>query len=186
MLMMAVTSLSVGVRVAGDLTQFVLPRNCTLPCRKSARFMTLLENQSEVTIEVREGTRPLTCHQELVMKFALPLTTHARKRHHVIDVTFDMDANDCLTVIARDVTTGSEARQSMPSLNRRRYTHEQIERLVNDGEEFEEVDASKVELVSAQQVRWAEEYNRKLQGMYRNTHLALITTLISFGTRICL
>ena len=164
LLMAEVTSLSIGVRVAGDLTEFVLPRG-TLPCKRSVKLMTLLDNQKSATIEIREGTRTPTCHNEHVMRMSFPLNAHAHKRYHVLELTLEIDASECLVVRVYDVITKVKAVQQLRKEARRRYTHAHVETMVNEGEEYEEIDARQAAQVRAEQVRWAEEYNRKLHGM---------------------
>lgn len=107
-LLLDVTSLSLGVETKGDRFTKIIERNSTIPIKKTMRFSTITDNQQTVTIHVLQGERELASENKSLGHFNLVGIPMAAKGIPQIDVTFEIDANGIVRVSARDVKTGLE------------------------------------------------------------------------------
>ena len=103
-----VTPLSMGIETLGGVMTKLIDANTTIPARKSETFSTAADNQTEVTIHVLQGERPMAAQNKSIGQFNLTGIAPARRGVPQIEVTFDIDANGILKVSAKDKATGKE------------------------------------------------------------------------------
>ena len=103
-----VTPLSMGIETMGGVMTKLIDANTTIPCKKSEVFSTATDNQTEVTIHVLQGERPMAAQNKSIGQFNLTGIAPARRGVPQIEVTFDIDANGILKVSAKDKATGKE------------------------------------------------------------------------------
>ncbi|HZK02796.1 MAG TPA: molecular chaperone DnaK [Bacteroidaceae bacterium] len=103
-----VTPLSMGIETLGGVMTKLIESNTTIPCKKSEVFSTAADNQTEVTIHVLQGERPMANQNKSIGQFNLTGIAPARRGLPQIEVTFDIDANGILKVSAKDKATGKE------------------------------------------------------------------------------
>src|SRR5574344_1027834 len=103
-----VTPLSMGIETMGGVMTKLIDANTTIPCKKSEVFSTAADNQTEVTIHVLQGERPMASQNKSIGQFNLTGIAPARRGVPQIEVTFDIDANGILKVTAKDKATGKE------------------------------------------------------------------------------
>ena len=103
-----VTPLTLGIETMGGVMTKLIDANTTIPCKKSEVFSTAADNQTEVTIHVLQGERPMVNQNKSIGQFNLTGITPARRGVPQIEVTFDIDANGILKVSAKDKATGKE------------------------------------------------------------------------------
>src|SRR5881227_293535 len=102
MLLLDVTPLSLGIETLGGVTTVLIPRNTTIPTRKSETFSTAADNQSSVEVKVFQGERPMAGDNRLLGKFGLDGIPPAPRGVPQVEVTFDIDANGIVNVSAKD------------------------------------------------------------------------------------
>ena len=107
-LLLDVTPLSLSIETMGGVATRLIERNTTIPTRKSQIFSTAADNQTEVTIHVLQGERPMAAQNKSIGQFNLTGIAPARRGVPQIEVTFDIDANGILNVSAKDKATGKE------------------------------------------------------------------------------
>ena len=103
-----VTPLTLGIETLGGVMTKLIDANSTIPCKKSETFSTAADNQTEVTIHVLQGERPMAAQNKSIGQFNLTGIAPARRGVPQIEVTFDIDANGILKVSAKDKATGKE------------------------------------------------------------------------------
>jgi molecular chaperone DnaK len=107
-LLLDVTPLSLGVETLGGVMTTLIPRNTTIPTRKSEVFSTAADNQTSVEIHVLQGERPVASGNRSLGKFHLIGIPPAPRGVPQVEVTFDIDANGILNVSAKDTATNKE------------------------------------------------------------------------------
>ena len=103
-----VTPLTLGIETMGGVMTKLIEANATIPVKKSEVFSTAADNQTEVTIHVLQGERPMAAQNKSIGQFNLTGIAPARRGVPQIEVTFDIDANGILSVSAKDKATGKE------------------------------------------------------------------------------
>lgn len=127
-----VTPLSLGIETKGGIFTVLIPRNTTIPTRKSETFTTAADGQTEVEVRVSQGERPMARENKLLGVFHLAGIPPAPAGVPQIEVTFDIDANGILQVAAKDMGTGRE--QSIRITGSTNLNKEEIERMVREAE----------------------------------------------------
>jgi molecular chaperone DnaK len=143
-LLLDVTPLSIGVETAGAVFTRLIPRNTTIPTRKSEIFSTAVDNQPFVKIHVLQGEREMAADNKSLAYFELVGIPPAPRGVPRIEVAFDIDANGILKVSAKDLGTGKE--QSVNVVPTSGLTEGQIEALVTEAEQTAGEDAVRREL----------------------------------------
>jgi molecular chaperone DnaK len=131
-LLLDVTPLSLGIETLGGVTTVLIPRNTTIPTKKSEVFSTADDNQTTVEIHVLQGERELATYNKTIGKFQLTGIPPAPRGMPQVEVTFDIDANGILHVTARDKATGKEQKIRIEASSG--LSESEVERMVKDAE----------------------------------------------------
>ncbi|AAS53723.2 AFR352Cp [Eremothecium gossypii ATCC 10895] len=140
-LLLDVTPLSLGIETLGGVFTRLIPRNTTIPTKKSQIFSTAAAGQTSVEIRVFQGERELVRDNKLIGNFTLSGIPPAEKGVPQIEVTFDIDADGIINVSARD--KGSNKDASITVAGSSGLSDAEIEKMVNDAEKYKEQDESR-------------------------------------------
>ncbi len=140
-----VTPLSLGVEVKGGLFHKLIPRNTTIPTKKSEIFTTAEDGQTEVEINVLQGERELAKDNKSLGRFALTGIAPAPRGVPQIEVTFDIDSDGIAHVSAKDKGTGKE--QSIVISGSSNLSEDDIKRMVEEAKKYEEEDKKRKQQV---------------------------------------
>ncbi|MGA2766035.1 MAG: molecular chaperone DnaK [Spirochaetia bacterium] len=146
-LLLDVTPLSLGIETLGGVSTKLIERNTTIPTRKSEIFSTAADNQTEVTIRVLQGERPMANDNVELGRFNLVGIPPAQRGVPQVEVSFDIDANGIVSVAAKDLGTGKQ--QSIKITAPKKLSKEEIEKMVRQAEQFAADDAKRKEEVEA-------------------------------------
>ena len=140
-----VTPLSMGIETLGGVMTRLIEANTTIPCKKSEVFSTAADNQTEVTIHVLQGERPMAAQNKSIGQFNLTGIAPARRGVPQIEVSFDIDANGILKVSAKDKATGKE--QAIRIEASSGLSKEEIERMKAEAEANADADKKEREKI---------------------------------------
>ncbi|HXF42783.1 MAG TPA: molecular chaperone DnaK [Pyrinomonadaceae bacterium] len=146
-LLLDVTPLTLGIETLGGVMTPMIPRNTTIPTRKSEIFSTAADNQTSVEVHVLQGERPMAADNKTLGKFHLVGIPPAPRGVPQIEVTFDIDANGIVNVSAKDVGTGREQKITITASSG--LTKEEIDRMMKDAESHASEDAKRKEEIEA-------------------------------------
>jgi molecular chaperone DnaK len=146
-LLLDVTPLSLSIETMGGVATPMIPRNTTIPVKKSEIFSTAEDSQSAVDVKVFQGERPMAADNTLLGQFRLEGIPPAPRGMPQIEVTFDIDANGIINVTAKDKATGKT--QNISITANTNLNKNDIERMVQEAQAHAADDAKRKELVDA-------------------------------------
>jgi molecular chaperone DnaK len=146
-LLLDVTPLSLGIETLGGVFTKLIERNTTIPTKKSQIFSTAADNQTSVEIHVLQGERQMAKDNMSLGRFTLEGIPPAPRGVPQIEVTFNLDANGILNVSAKDKGTGKE--QTITIKSSSGLEDSEVERMVNEAQQYAEEDRKRKELVEA-------------------------------------
>ena len=158
-----VTPLSLGVETLGGVMTTLIPRNTTIPTRKTEAFSTAEDNQSAVTIQVLQGERTMAAENRRLAHFNLEGIAPAPRGVSRVEVTFDIDADGILNVSAKDQTTGKEQRITVTAASG--LASEEIERLVKEAARHANEDRRRRQEVEQRNV--ADAFTHQTERLFR-------------------
>ncbi len=140
-----VTPLNMGIETLGGVMTTMIEANATIPCKKTETFSTAADNQTEVTIHVLQGNRPMASQNKSIGNFNLTGIAPARRGVPQIEVSFDIDANGILKVSAKDKATGKEQEIRIEASSG--LSKEEIERMKAEAEANADADKKEKERI---------------------------------------
>jgi molecular chaperone DnaK len=146
-LLLDVTPLSLAIETMGGVATVLIPRNTTIPTKKSQVFSTAADNQSAVDIHITQGERQFSRDNKTLGQFRLDGIPPARRGVPQIEVTFDIDSNGIVNVSAKDLGTGKEQHITITSSTN--MSDADIEKAVQEAAEFEAQDKKRKETIDA-------------------------------------
>ncbi len=147
LLLLDVTPLTLSIETMGGVATSMIPRNTTIPTKKSETFSTAADNQTEVEVHVMQGERPMAAQNRTLGKFKLGGILPAPRGVPQIEVTFDIDANGILNVSAKDNATGKDAKITITSSSG--LSKDEVERMAKDAEAHAAEDKEAKEKIEA-------------------------------------
>ncbi|XP_061338286.1 heat shock 70 kDa protein 4-like [Gastrolobium bilobum] len=164
--LMDVTPLSLGVSVVGDLMSVVIPRNTTIPVKKTKTFVTTVDNQSTALIEVYEGERTRASDNNLLGSFNLSLPPAPRGL--LMEDCFAIDADGILTVSSKEKATGNE-KEIIITNDKGRLSIQQIRSMIQEAEKYKDEDEKYQKKVTAMNA--LDDYVYKIQNAVYNINI---------------
>ena len=147
LLLLDVTPLTLSIETLGGVATAMIPRNTTIPTKKSETFSTAADNQTEVEVHVLQGERPMAGQNRTLGKFKLAGIPPAPRGVPQIEVTFDIDANGILNVNAKDTATGKDQRITITSSSG--LSKEEVERMAKEADAHASEDKEQREQIEA-------------------------------------
>ncbi|KAJ2346122.1 Heat shock protein ssb1 [Coemansia erecta] len=148
LLLLDVVPLSLGVELQGGVMGVVVPRNTSIPTNKQRVFTTTVDNQTNVEFPIYEGERLMTKDNNLLGNFSLSGIIPAPRNVPELEVTFDIDANGILKVTSVDRASGRKADITISNATGH-LSAADIERMVNEAEQFKEEDQGREDAIQA-------------------------------------
>jgi molecular chaperone DnaK len=147
LLLLDVTPLTLSIETLGGVATTMIPRNTTIPTKKTETFSTAADNQTEVEVHVLQGERPMAAQNRTLGKFKLSGIPPAPRGVPQVEVTFDIDANGILNVTAKDNATGKDQKITITSSTG--LSKEEVERMAKEAEAHASEDRTKREEIEA-------------------------------------
>ncbi len=147
LLLLDVTPLTLSIETLGGVATPMIPRNTTIPTKKTETFSTAADNQNSVEIHVLQGERPMAGQNRTLGKFHLTGLPPAPRGVPQIEVTFDIDANGILNVMAKDNATGKDQKITITSSSG--LSKEEVERMAKEAESHSAEDKAKKEEIES-------------------------------------
>src|SRR3954466_14042250 len=147
LLLLDVTPLTLSIETLGGVSTPMIPRNTTIPTRKTETFSTAADSQTSVEVHVLQGERPMANQNRTLGKFHLTGIPMAPRGVPQIEVTFDIDANGILNVTAKDNATGKDQKITITSSSG--LSKEDVERMAKEAEAHAEEDKKRREEIEA-------------------------------------
>jgi molecular chaperone DnaK len=181
LLLLDVTPLSLGIETLGGVMTTLIPRNTTIPTRKSEVFSTAADSQTSVEVHVLQGERPLARDNRTLGRFQLIGIPPAPRGVPQIEVTFDIDANGIVNVSAKDLGTGKEQKITITASSG--LSKEEVDRMMKDAESHADEDKRRKEEIEArnradQTVYAAERMLQDMGSKLSSTDKAAVETAI--------
>jgi molecular chaperone DnaK len=181
LLLLDVTPLSLGIETLGGVMTTLIPRNTTIPTRKSEVFSTAADSQTSVEVHVLQGERPLARDNRTLGRFQLIGIPPAPRGVPQIEVTFDIDANGIVNVSAKDLGTGKEQKITITASSG--LSKQEVDRMMKDAESHAEEDKRRKEEVEArnradQSVYGAEKMLQDMGSKLSSADKAAVETAI--------
>ncbi|MDP3720620.1 MAG: molecular chaperone DnaK [Acidobacteriota bacterium] len=156
LLLLDVTPLSLGIETLGGVMTVLIPRNTTIPSKKSETFSTATDNQTSVEVHVLQGERSMARDNRTLGRFHLTGLPLAPRGLPQVEVSFDIDANGIVSVMAKDKATGKE--QTITISGASGLSKDEVNRMVKEAEAQAADDAKKREEVEARNKAEAEAH----------------------------
>ncbi len=147
LLLLDVTPLTLAIETLGGVATPMIPRNTTIPTKKTETFSTAADSQTEVEVHVLQGERPMAAQNRTLGKFKLAGIPPAPRGIPQIEVTFDIDANGILNVTAKDNATGKDTRITITSSSG--LSKDEVEKMAKEAEAHATEDKEKREEIEA-------------------------------------
>jgi molecular chaperone DnaK len=147
LLLLDVTPLTLSIETLGGVATAMIPRNTTIPTKKTETFSTAADNQNSVEIHVLQGERPMAAQNRTLGKFHLTGLPPAPRGVPQIEVTFDIDANGILNVMAKDNATGKDQKITITSSSG--LSKEEVERMAKEADAHSAEDKAKKEEIES-------------------------------------
>jgi molecular chaperone DnaK len=147
MLLLDVTPLSLGIETLGGVMTTLIPRNTTIPTRKSEIFSTATDNQTSVEVHVMQGERPLARDNRTLGRFHLVGLPPAPRGVPQVEVAFDIDANGIVNVSAKDIATGKEQKITISGSSG--LSKADVDRMVKEAQSHASEDQARRDLIDA-------------------------------------
>jgi molecular chaperone DnaK len=157
LLLLDVTPLSLAIETLGGVATPMIPRNTTIPTKKTETFSTAADNQTSVEVHVLQGERPMAAQNRTLGKFHLTGLPPAPRGLPQIEVTFDIDANGILNVTAKDMATGKDQKITITSSSG--LSKEEVERMAKEADAHSAEDKQKREEIEAKNQLDSLTYN---------------------------
>ncbi len=147
LLLLDVTPLSLGLETLGGVMTTLIPRNTTIPTKKTETYSTAEDNQTAVDIHILQGERPMARDNKTLGNFRLDGIPPAMRGVPQVEVTFDIDANGIMNVLAKDKATSKE--QSIQITASTNLSDDEVDRLVREAKDNETTDLQQRQLVES-------------------------------------
>jgi molecular chaperone DnaK len=157
LLLLDVTPLTLSIETMGGVATGMIPRNTTIPTKKTETFSTAADSQTEVEVHVLQGERPMATQNRTLGKFKLSGIPMAPRGVPQIEVTFDIDANGILNVTAKDNATGKDQKITITSSSG--LSKDEVERMAKDAEAHAAEDKEAKEKIEARNQLDSMVYN---------------------------
>jgi len=157
LLLLDVTPLTLAIETLGGVATPMIPRNTTIPTKKTETFSTAADSQTSVEVHVLQGERPMAAQNRTLGKFHLTGIPPAPRGVPQIEVTFDIDANGILNVTAKDTATGKDQKITITSSSG--LSKEEVERMAKEADAHSAEDKAQREAVDAKNQLDSMVYN---------------------------
>jgi molecular chaperone DnaK len=157
LLLLDVTPLTLSIETLGGVATAMIPRNTTIPTKKTETFSTAADSQTEVEVHVLQGERPMAAQNRTLGKFKLGGIPPAPRGIPQIEVTFDIDANGILNVTAKDNATGKDTRITITSSSG--LSKDEVDKMAKEAEAHASEDKEKRDEIEARNALDGMVYN---------------------------